>query len=517
MKREDLAKFTSDATDGAYCQVSDERIKEFFKLYDSEDKGYVESDDFLDFYNKAAKSNFSKLNTVRQNLKSLGYGKDLRLKAQSASSSHERSFIRVQLSQNAEFCGKLEKMVRKSEEEGSFSGDDHLVGLVELMCPFQCKLSRLIENPLQELKKDRNSQYLLKMDYMLLNCLLFNKKFVSPFLKLTATSYERGALAQKVFVQDFFTQSLLSWNKITGETLFYVSRLLEQMVKLPTERSSPGFIELSFNFITYYMKSKRKKKEEELAKEQGDKKEEKKEKKKEKLSFKDKSDLRQKNALAIIEKAVDGEFLQRFSEKIDLQKLNKLIITSLMEILNFEIISKLSKKLLKTLIILFAASLTMQPDNLTTLLNEKDDQQGKPHLKNLVFTGLTSSYGLIRVFFKNFYAYITSISTDYEIKAQFLSLLIDNIKNNQSEDIHTLIELAGALLSEISEQKELNTQFDFKKIFEEFSGKLLKHESKELSFQDSEDTLLIAYLSFMEKILKADQSISESMKREDKQ
>lgn len=100
----------------------------------------------------------------------------------------------------------------------------------------------------------------------------------------------------------------------------------------------------------------------------------------------------------------------------------------------------------------------------------------------MIFKGLTHKKTVFRMIFKNFYLFLTQIIQDEEIKREFLAMIIDNIQNSiQNDDIHLLIELASTILKEISELKQntdsegLARQFDFKKIFNDFSTKLLSY------------------------------------------
>lgn len=77
MGKKHIAEFICKATDFSICSENDERVKSFLKDYDSNDDGFIEQKDFFDFY---LKSSISKKSTVFDNLRSLGYGKDLRLK-----------------------------------------------------------------------------------------------------------------------------------------------------------------------------------------------------------------------------------------------------------------------------------------------------------------------------------------------------------------------------------------------------------------------------------------------------
>ena len=77
MNKKQLADFICKATDYSICSENDERVKTFLKDYDINGDDLIEEPQFLEFYLTAS---INKKSTVFDNLRSLGYGKDLRLK-----------------------------------------------------------------------------------------------------------------------------------------------------------------------------------------------------------------------------------------------------------------------------------------------------------------------------------------------------------------------------------------------------------------------------------------------------
>lgn len=77
MDSKKIADFISKATDYSICSEHDERVRGFQRDYDRNDDGCIELPEFLEFYLNAS---INKKSTVFDNLRSLGYGKDLRLK-----------------------------------------------------------------------------------------------------------------------------------------------------------------------------------------------------------------------------------------------------------------------------------------------------------------------------------------------------------------------------------------------------------------------------------------------------
>lgn len=79
MTKDKLAKFTSKATDGVYCDENDDWILALIREYGN-GEDYLEIDGFIKFYRDSALQSDSKLNTVWSNIYSLGYDSNLRLK-----------------------------------------------------------------------------------------------------------------------------------------------------------------------------------------------------------------------------------------------------------------------------------------------------------------------------------------------------------------------------------------------------------------------------------------------------
>lgn len=77
MNSKNIADFISKATDFSICSENDERVRSFQRDYDRDNDGCIELAEFLEFYLNAS---INKKSTVFDNLRSLGYGKDLRLK-----------------------------------------------------------------------------------------------------------------------------------------------------------------------------------------------------------------------------------------------------------------------------------------------------------------------------------------------------------------------------------------------------------------------------------------------------
>lgn len=101
MDNKNIAEFISKATDFSICSENDDRVKNFLKEYDVNDDGFIEEEQFLQFY---LNSSINKKTTVFDNLRSLGYGKDLRLKVdeKKTGSINYKESIRYRLIMNGD-------------------------------------------------------------------------------------------------------------------------------------------------------------------------------------------------------------------------------------------------------------------------------------------------------------------------------------------------------------------------------------------------------------------------------
>ena len=120
MSGKQVAEFISKATDFSVCNENGDRVKNFLRDYDANDDGFVEEEQFLQFYLNAS---INKKTTVFDNLRSLGYGKDLRLKVDESKVGNVefRESIRYKLvtqedSYTHQVLANFDKMTRKCSE-----------------------------------------------------------------------------------------------------------------------------------------------------------------------------------------------------------------------------------------------------------------------------------------------------------------------------------------------------------------------------------------------------------------
>lgn len=532
MTKEGLARFTKNATDGNYCTVTDERIVGVFERYDSDKKGYITEEDFIDFYRSAAVASEGRQRTVRQNLTSLGYGKNLRLKH--GNNDHNeglRNRLRFELCQNGEFNQQLWKFIEEHDEKGKCSRPDPkfkdtFYHLLELLPPSVNAIKQMIENPISLLANEKHPQ-LWKYQCILLHTLVFKEEDSRRLLNVLGIHYGQeehlGLLAkvldskfiEQVFESIRWIQRSYSLNLASSENIAPALRTVEKIFKTFLSQSDPELITDFKTFETYFMRQRRKATEKVQTDVQAKPeieddffKNDKNEKEKE-----DKGSLETEQITHVQQLIHGNQLATQVLEMLNYSTVNGILVDMLKSLNDYRFdLSKSQKSVLKSTMITLVSSLRLHEKELHSLL--KTDQ-----FQRLIFSGLAHEKGIIRLYYKNLYAFLTSSSHDVQIKTDFLKILLRNISSQSNEELHTLIELASSILAEISELKShnqtiterLQKEFNFVELFSNFTEKLLTHNSAETAYDEKEDPLLIAYLSFMEKIIKADNTVLSGM------
>jgi ubiquitin carboxyl-terminal hydrolase 34 len=550
MTQENLAKFTSNATDGSYCSVKDERITYIFDRYDTDRKGYILEENFIDFYRQAAIAGESRLLTVRKNLQSLGYGKDLRLKkANENEDAHCKQLLRYRLCVDEMFnrqllsyvlndelglnCPRNEYQTAKPFTEDKSQVKNTLYKFIELLSPNKYQITKLIEDPINIFESEKHPM-LQKYNQIILHALIFkidecqrmlraldidfNKNHHNSLLaKVAQPEFAECLLKQIAIIDSKFPESNWKFN-----LMFYGLRIIEKIFKVIISFDDLEMISDMKNFMSFFIKQK-KKITEKTQPELPEKKENNEESDKFSKGFIDKekedeNSLEEDQIKQIRQAYADKKCLDALVDHLNFPNLNTFVINLLNSFNEIKSeLQKYQKAVLKTSMLIFISSLKIHSQNLPSLLKTEMFQK-------MIFAGLAHEKGLIRLYYKNFYAFLTSNSNDMRIKIDFLKILINNISNQNNEEFHSLIELACNILGEIGEMKSqipaqseiLHSELNFSELFGNFSTKLLKHRSSEVSFDEREDSLLIGYLSFMEKILKADELVLSQINEEKK-
>lgn len=543
MTREFMAKFTSNATDNTYCGVSDERIISVFQKYDPQNRGYISEKDFVDFYRIAACANENRQRTVRQNLQSLGYGKDLKLKRTGKDSGPlYKSLLRYELCLNENFAAQIEKYIEtyRVDQSNVKSADrspmlsplvnykiaENFYNFIELLPPNVGNIKKILEDPVS-VASSVSHPVVWKINQIVLNALIFKRAESEKILKVFDIDYtenQHKELLVKVVQPKFVQGTLHSIGAIQKNSDLHSDnldiavsgmRILEKIFKAALNLVDAEMVSDLKNFISFFIKQK-KKVTEKTQTEPPTKKEEENDKFpsiiKDKNKDKEKEDEGQieEEQIKEVGAALSGSgLLDSLVKNLDYPSLNNFIVDLLKQLNAIKgEPSKALKTVLKSAMIVLIASLKLYDQELPLLLKNEGFQQ-------LMFSGLAHEKGIVRLFYKNFYAFLTTNSKDIRIKIDFLKILIGNITNQNNEDFHSLIELACNILGDIGEMKAqnksqdeiLHNEFNFSELFANFSDKALTHVSTEVSFDEKEDNLLIGYLAFMEKILRADELV----------
>lgn len=521
MRRSDLARFTTEATDGTLCTIHDDRIGYVFNSYDKDKKNFLSVEEFTIFFYDCASKSSSKLHTVKQNLQSLGYDKSLKLKKNLKNENlveNVENTFRYFLAKDDEFFKMIESLVNK---------DDYFKDFMKFITPNFNFLKNLVQNPEIILKNSIDSDFSWNYNLVLIETSVFNSKYIGKILNYIDFDFNneiKKSLILKIFTKSFFT---ILFNKIKNSNTktenflkesFSLFVFLEKILKIAVSFKEKEYIEDTTNFIAFKIKQKKKNKEKAL------KKLEQESKKKETSTQTDKNKV-------IIGPALNPEKNDKKNKKIDeeekkLKKIKELLIkdeqlisdflkdlpfeeinTKCLNILNIlldlkpDLLTQTNKSLLKSILVILLSSLITSPEKLTNLLKNE-----KSIFKKILFKGLTHKSTIIQFYFKSFYAYLTANIGDQNLKTTFLRLIIKNIKSSSdNEEMHVMIELASNLLKEIGTIKnEEHSDFDLDNLFKEFSHKLISYQTKEIDFETEEDNTLISILTFMEKIVEAD-------------
>ena len=533
MRKKDLAKFTSKATDGMVCHEADDRVIGVFQKYDKENKDYLIFEEFIGFYWDCASQDTLKLSTVKRNLQSLGYGKDLRLKFEKVEqniSSFENK-IRYKLAKDNEFFEKICFYLKNEKFRNK-----ELEDLFQFITPNFNYLKNIFENPECNLKNIAQNNFLWNYNLVLIDSLIFNSKAIGKFVQFDS----QKNLILKIYQNSFFEIILNRIENLNNDfkeerfyNNFYPFIFLEKILKIALSFKEKDFIADTTNFIAFRLKQKRKKKLLDMEKNKKDKIEESTEKDKKEdstekneyipnieadvigpkteLQAASKDNSSEKKTLLDEEKSLvkiknfisdEKKHLLNFLSEINCEKINKLSIKNLNNILEkkLEELNPEKKNILKSIIVVLLSSLMIKPDNLANLLNND-----KLLFKKTLFSGLTHKIIICQFYFKSFYGYLTANIGNSELKTIFLEIIIKSIlESNNDEEVHVLVELASNLFNELGEIKEdslLNEKFDFKKLFLNFVERLIKHDSKEIDFNSKADNTLVSILTFLEKLI----------------
>ena len=539
MKKKDLAKFTSKATDGMVCHEEDDRVLGVFNKYDKEKKDFLIYDEFITFYWDCASQDSTKLSTVKRNLESLGYGKNLKLRFTKENLGEEffKGKLRLKLAQDDEFFDKILFYLKNKE----FVNED-LISFLGFITPNFNYLKNINENPEKNLKNIDQNHYLWNYNMVLIDSFIFNSKSISKIFKFISFDYNEEKQKEfilKIYQNSFFEiilnkiENLKHENEKGFYNNFYPFIFLEKILKIAISFKENDYISDTTNFIAFRLKQRKKRKkqnmekkkdeeknensekndyEPKIEKETKDKKEEilkvegPKEEKDSKNTSKNEKEkiLDEEKILIKIKNFIkpEKEKIINFTNQIDCEKINKLSILNLNNLVekNLQEIKTEKKNILKSIIVVLLSSLMTKPENMAILL--KNDNL---LFKKTLFKGLTHKIIICQFYFKSFYGYLTANIGNLELKAIFLEIIIKSIQESENnEEVHVLVELASNLLSELGEIKEdnfLNKKFDFKNLFLNFVEKLKNHDSKEIDFNSKPDNTLVSILTFLEKLI----------------
>lgn len=508
MRKKHLAAMTSAATDRMVCKEDDDRVLNVFRNYDPERTGFISESRFVEFYLESTKKH--KIKIVRSNLISFGYNKNLDPKNCFLEKSDFKSSFRFGLCEDDRFFEILKSVFL---EEIYVNDRVYFFEFLKKLTPNLNFLKNLSRNPVFEIGVFCDSVYLWYYYCGVLDSLLFNRNELLPFFSLLKLeqNFNFKKFLNILFSKEFakcFQKSLDNRvDENVDEFIFFTSfGLFDKMLKICLQN-------LDNNYFDRLLNDDKNDEKKDIEKD-----------KKKKTSLSD-DDLYKQSDDIYEKKNEDIKQLKNFSEKTDKSKIEEFFKN-----LDLLKINKFTKKFLNKYI-KEKENLNLQQINyikiflsiwINTIIANKEiisDLLNSAEFEEFLICGLTHKNKKLRnLFYENFIILLES-SKNFKLKTECLKIFIKNIQNNQNIEIQAIIEISSNLLSQISslknneeikeEEREILKQFDFLKLFKEFSQMLKTYKSKETF--ENQDTTLTAILSFMTKILQADCTILESL------
>lgn len=530
----DFAEFTCCATDKMTCSPNEERVRNVFFNHDPERTGFLDFERFIAFFRECSLSSREKYKIVRNNLMSLGYGCDFRLKNEktNVNPANVQHLLRFKLSKDQQFYYSLLRFLNTVDSENRAKSDlktdaalennaEFIFRLFEILGPSTNDIQKALHDPKEFLLSDR-SPFMFNYKMTLLHGLIFRNDFCRNLANLEIFFREKDYLEflSKMINRDtcqtisLICKELAIGNCSDQKTLNIVPAILtlEKILKTHLSYRNPEFyIELK-SFLMFFMKQKKKSSEKIISEE---------------------TNMPQSPPIDPMNKILEKELLSAEDEQINFLKSNmsesqfnsvfinefdfELLNQVLLDILRFVNTSngemaKNQKHLLKSAMFTLASSVQLNRDRFINIIRNDE-------FKMTMVQGLSHELVYIKIYYKNLYPLLASLFPDIQTKTEFLKNLISNIKPESSEEFSGLIDLSCMILTEIGELKAqsveyadyIHKEFNFTKLFTEFKDRFIEHKSTETHSKEQEDQLLIGYLAFLEKILNADELVLEQI------
>ena len=504
MTKKHLAEMTSAATDRMTCKEDDDRVLNVFSIYDPENKGFISEDRFIKFYLDSTKKHKTKI--VRNNLTSFGFNKNLDSKNCVLDDNDLESSFRFKLLQDDSL---FDILIGVLAENKNCYDLDYFFDFLKKLTPNQNFLKKISENPIFDIDLFFKSNYLWYYYCGILDSLLCNRNELLPFL--TFLELEKNFNLENYLNQLFskklakaFVESLDNINGEDSDNFIFSTSfgLFDKLLKICLRNVNNNFFD--------NLKNEEEEKDDKELKKKTSLSDDEVYKKNEKLFIKKDEEL---NQLKKFYHLADKSKISEFFENLDLLKINKFT----KKFINKYIKEKKELDLqqinyIKIFLSIWINSIIGNKKIINDLLNSSEFEE-------FLISGLTHSNRKLRDIFYENYTILLESSQNFNLKIECLKIFIKNIQNNKDNDIQAIIEISSNLLSQISdlknneeilkEHKEILKQFDFLKLFKEFSNMLKNYQSKETF--ENKDTTLIAILSFMTKILLADITILKNL------
>jgi ubiquitin C-terminal hydrolase len=504
-----------------------------FKKHSSDNGSWMEFDGFVDYFRSQTIGSSDSFYSLKQVFIQLGYYSPIRPRKFEVEDSLDRvrQSLRFRLASDDLFYDKLKGVVSRNcqrllDREGGDSETDFASRLFHQLPPRFSDTVRAVHDPIGFLEGPMTP---LDLYYKptLLSALLFRDEFAkSVVAKQLVTGREALEGLKRTAVTPAFSKAVVELLNRSAQTAqasfdlgtFPLLKLAERLMKLFVNQKDGFYFDNVKSLMSYFSRRKSKAMAvEQLALEEGQKK-----------AFETKPVLESK---AREELDQDDQFILRFDEMLseggepsESQKgvgfghlCEGLLVLMQSYLSEAGKNTKEDRAFLKALSTDLALAVKLNHDDLETMVVS-------PRFEDVVVKGLSHKSPLVRMHFKNLYALWCFESPSIKVKTSLLKIIIKALGFKDVEELQGMIELAGMMLADIGEtkhknpevQKYLHTELNFSELFVKFRDLLLAHKSTELQFDETDDMLMRSYLTFLEKILRTEDSVLAQMDWQDR-
>jgi ubiquitin C-terminal hydrolase len=559
MSREQFRRLRDAMGANIYYDPKEETEAVLFDRPEAQDAahpGTIDFERFLDAFRRVAVVGGERgVVQLRQNLYALGFNKSLRSRKFPIETdpAEVQKSIRLRLANDSAFFAQLLKYIapffepdpvdpersgQSVDAQDQQDATEILVWLLEMLPPSFDDVRRAWADPAAFLAGPANP-FLNYYRTVIFNALLFRTDFKDALKRFHPETFGSGYAG---FLARAMTPACMAQlnQAITAASnsqdfpgwpvkLHSSAKLLERLLKVAIMADEPEFVDTLRTLTSYIVRRRQKQAESQAqpaieaaetdAKGASSSKDGRTKDKKDGRSGKEEKELEESRLAALLRALTESELLGSLNSSFNLPEINTTILKSMGQVI--PVVSDAEPahpRLVRALATALICSLKLKEAELRGLLSDE-------LFTRTMLNGMTSPSSISRVFFKNAYSIIASEAHSVEFKTGMLKVLISALGAKEKEELHGLVELSCSILGEIGELKArhpaaaeyLHSALNFGDLFRDFNRLLIAHESAERQLDDESDGLLVSYLAFLEKILKADERVLTEMGREEKQ